>query len=83
MIPFEAVAAADGVGQAQLGAHLLEETTGKAAAENLVHHGEGGNVGIVAVGAEADDLDIGLVHIFLVDEEDSGLGIGEAVVACW
>ena len=37
----------------------------------------GGHVGIVPVGAEAHNLHVGLVHVFLVDEVDAGLGAGE------
>ena len=81
MVVGVAVAAAHGIGQTQLGADFLEETAGKAAAENLVHHREGGHVGIVAIRSQAHDLYIGLVHVFLVDEEDARLGTGEGVVA--
>ena len=81
MVVGQAEAAADRVGQAQLGADLLKETAAESAAENLVHHGDGGHVGIVAVDAEADNLHVGLVHVFLVDEVDAGLGPGKLIVA--
>jgi hypothetical protein len=50
---------------------------GKAAAQNLIHHRQRGNVGIVPVRAQAHNLDLGLVHVFLVDEVDAGLGSGK------
>jgi hypothetical protein len=59
----------------------LEEPAGETAAEDLVHHGERGHVGIVAIGADADNLHVGLIHVFLVDEVDAGLGSGKDVVA--
>ena len=81
MVVVEASAAAHGIGQAQLGADFLEETAGKSAAENFVHHRQRGHVGIVAVRAQAHDLNVGLVHVFLVDEVEAGFGTVEDVVA--
>ena len=74
-------ASTDRVGQPQLGANLLEETAAKAATENLVHDGDGGHIGIMAVSSQTDNLDIRLVHVFFVDEVDAGLWPGEDIVA--
>jgi len=35
----------------------------------------------VAIDAEGDDLHVGLIYIFLIDEVDAGLGISELIVA--
>ena len=77
MVVVQAEAAADRVGQAQLGAHLLEEPAAESAAENLVHDDDGGHVGIVAIDAEPHNLHIRLIHVFFVDEVDAGRGAGE------
>ena len=81
MVVVQTEAAADRVGEAQLRAHLLKEPAAESAAENLVHDDNGRHVGIVAVDAEADDLHVRLIHVFLVDEVDAGLGAGERIVA--
>ena len=71
----------DVVGQSELGANFLEEPAAEAAAEDLVHDCNGGHIGIMAVDAEAKDLHIGLIHIFLVDEVETRLGSWEFIVA--
>ena len=63
-----AEAAADVVGQAEFGAHVLNDAGAEAAREYLVHHAEGVVVGIAAFGAQADDVHGGLIDVFLVDE---------------
>ena len=37
----------------------------------------------MAIGTEANNFDIRLVHVSFVDEVDAGLGAGETVVARW
>ena len=37
--------------------------------------------GLLPIDAEADDLHVGLIHIFFVDEVDAGFGAGECIVA--
>src|ERR1017187_2537638 len=74
-------AAAYFIGQSHFGADFLEKTAGKDAAEDLVHDGESRNVGVTAVSAHAYDLHVGLIDVFLVNEEDTWLGPGKGVVA--
>ena len=58
-----AEAAADRVGEAELGADVLDDAGAEAAGEDLVHDAEGVVVGVAALGAEADDEDVGLVDV--------------------
>ena len=81
MVITEGEPTADLISQAQFGAHLLEEPAGKAAPQDLVHHGKRGNVRIVAIRAHAHDFHVGLVYVFLVDEVNARLGSGKDVVA--
>ncbi len=66
----------DGVGEAEFSAQLLEDAGAEAAGEDLVHDAEGVVVGVAALGAEADDEDVGLVDVILFDEVDGGFGVG-------
>ena len=78
-----AEAAADAVGEAEFGADVLDDARAEAAGEDLVHHAERVVVGVAALGAEADDEDVGLVDVVLVDEVDAGLGVGEGEFSVW
>src|SRR6266702_6272569 len=69
--------AADVICEAEASTHRLHDTRTEAAGEYLVHDAERVVVGIAALGAEADDLHVGLVHVFLVDEVNAGLRSGE------
>ena len=77
MVVGKAKASADRVGQSQTGAHLLEEPASESAAQNFVHHGDGRHIGIVAVDAKPDNLDIRLVHVILADEVHARRGAGK------
>ena len=83
MVVCRAVASADLVGEAELGAHILKDARAEAAGEDLVHDAEGVVVGIASLGAQADDPDVGLVHVFLVDEVDAGVGPGKSTLAAF
>ena len=72
-----AEAAADAVGEAEFGADVLDDARAEAAGEDLVHDAERVVVGVAALGAEADDDDVGLVDVGLFDEVDAGLRVGE------
>ena len=78
MVVGGAEAAADVVGQAQFGADVLDDAGAEAAGEDLVHDVERVVVGVVFGGAEADDVDGGLVDVVLGGEVDAGGGPGEA-----
>ena len=81
MVIVEAEAAADRVGQAQLGADLLEEPAAEAAAENLVHDGQRGTSGLWRSVPRPTISHVRLVHIFFVDEVDAGLRAAKDIVA--
>ena len=82
MVVGKPVSAIDRVGEALFGADFLEQAAGEiSAAEDAVHDRQRGDVGVVAVGAQADDLHVGLVHVFLVDEVDRLLRLVEGVMA--
>src|SRR6185437_9415839 len=57
MIVLHAVAASDGIGEAESGADVLHQAGAEAAGEDLIHDGEGIEVGVVAIGAEAEQQD--------------------------
>ena len=69
--------AADVVREPELGADVLHDARAEAAGEDLVHHAERVEVRIALLGAEADDVDVGLVDVALVREVDAGLRLGE------
>ena len=66
--------AADAVGQAALGANVVEQARGEAAAEGFVEHVDRVVVGIVARGAEPDHVNVALVHVIFRDQVVAGLG---------
>ena len=67
-------AAADAVGEAALGANVVEQARRKAAAESFVENADGVVVGIVARGSERDHVNVALVHILFRDQIVAGLG---------
>ena len=81
MVIGECVPTPHGVGQPSFGADLLKEPAGEASAQDVVHHRQRRDFRIVAVRAQAHDLHIRLVHVFLVDEVDRLLGLVERIVA--
>ena len=78
-----AVGSADAVGEAEFGADVLDDARAEAAGEDLVHDAERVVVGVAALGAEADDEDVRLIDVVLVDEVDAVLRIGEVDVCCF
>ncbi len=75
-------AATDSVCQATLRADISEEARGETTPEGLIEDGDGVVVGVVALGAELDHVDIALVDVFLVDQEIAGLGRLEIDLRC-
>ena len=62
------------VGQAALGANVVEQPRGEAAAESLVKDADGVVVGIVARSAQRHHVDGALIYVFLRDEIVARLG---------
>ena len=64
-------AAANAIGKAEFGANVLHDARSEAAGKYLVHYAQRIVVRVAAFGAEADDYDVGLVDVGLLDEVDA------------
>ena len=64
--------AADGIGEARIAADLLEESAGKAAAEDVGHNVQGCEIFIAALAAKLADLEEGLFAVGFVSNVYAG-----------